>query len=293
MTEYQYYPGCSLQGTGRAYDESLREVFKHLGVKLTELADWNCCGATAYMSTDEAQALALTGRNLALADQDGGKDLLTPCNACYLALNKTQIRLAENVTARGQIAGALEKVGLHYSGKTRVRHPLDVLVNDISLTRIKEKVQTPLKDLKVAPYYGCQIVRPYALFDSQHNPMAMDEIIRALGGTVIEYPYKTRCCGGSQTGTLPDVGLHLVHMLLKEAKDRGADLISVVCPLCQFNLDGYQDKVKKVYGLDPIPVVYVTQLMGWAFGLNHKKLGMQRAIVPALPVMNRRNAHVR
>jgi heterodisulfide reductase subunit B len=293
VKEYQYYPGCSLQATGRAYDESLREVFRHLDVKLTELKDWNCCGATAYMSTDEAQALALAGRNLALADQGTGKDLLTPCAACYLVLNKTQMRLEDNVTTRGQITGALEKVGLHYSGKAKVRHPLDVFVNDLGLDALKAKVKKPLTDLKVAPYYGCQIVRPYALFDSQHDPKTMDRIIEALGAKAVDYPFKTRCCGGSQTGTLPEVGLHLVYMLLKEAKDRGADVISVVCPLCQFNLDGYQDKVKKVYGLDPIPVVYITQLMGWAFGIESRKLGMQRAIVSMRPVMKRSECHVR
>jgi heterodisulfide reductase subunit B len=268
-------------------------VFARLDIKLTELEDWSCCGATAFMSTDEAQALALAGRNLALADQEGGADLLTPCAACYLVLNKTQKRLTDSVTARGQITGALEKVDLHYSGKTKVRHPLDVLVNDLGLDAIKAKVKTPLTDLKVAPYYGCQIVRPYALFDSQHDPKTMDRIIEALGAKAVDYPFKTRCCGGSQTGTLPEVGLHLVYMLLKEAKDRGADVISVVCPLCQFNLDGYQDKVKKVYGLDPIPVVYITQLMGWAFGIESRKLGMQRTIVSMRPVMKRSECHAR
>jgi heterodisulfide reductase subunit B2 len=292
MKTYPYFPGCSLKVTGKAYEESLLSSFRALDVEFKEVEDWNCCGATAYMATDEVQALALAGRNLAIAEQNGGQDLIAPCAACYLVLNKTKKALADNVALRGQVTRAMEKAGLQYKGKINVRHPLEILINDIGVDTIKTKVKAPLKGLKVAPYYGCQIVRPYALFDDQHNPTSMDKVIQALGAEVVDYPYKTRCCGGSQTGTMPDVGLHLVYMLMKEAKDRGADVISVVCPLCQFNLDGYQDKVKKVYGLDSIPIVYITQLMGWAFGLDKKKTAMHRGIVPVLPVMNRRTANV-
>jgi heterodisulfide reductase subunit B2 len=290
MKTYPYFPGCSLKGTGRAFEESLLSSFRALDVEFKEIEDWNCCGATAYMSTDEMQALGLAGRNLAIAERNGQTDLVAPCAACYLVLNKTEKTLSENLVARRKLTEAMEKVGLTYKGKVKVRHPLEILVNDIGVAAIKSKVKAPLTNLKVAPYYGCQIVRPFALFDDQHNPQTMDLVIKALGATVVDYPYKTRCCGGSQTGTLPETGLHLVYMLMKEAKDRGADVISVVCPLCQFNLDGYQDKVKAVYGLDPIPIVYVTQLMGWAFGLSKKATGMQRGIVPVLPVMERRVA---
>ncbi len=128
---------------------------------------------------------------------------------------------------------------MSYSGDTPVRHPLDVLINDVGLEAIKQKVRKPLKGLKVAPYYGCQLVRPYATFDDQYNPTTMDRLLEALGATVVRYPLKTKCCGGSLTGTVPEAGIRMVYILLNEARKRGADCLATVCPLCQFNLDAY------------------------------------------------------
>jgi heterodisulfide reductase subunit B len=292
MKRYPYYPGCSVKGTGRAYEESLLGVFEALDVQLDELEDWNCCGATAYMSIDEVQACALAGRNLALAESNGnGADLVTPCSACYLVLHKTKCFLEEHPKIRDKVRKALKAAGLNYTGSTRVRHPLDILVNDLGIKAVGDRVTQSLRGLKVAPYYGCQVVRPYALFDDQHDPQTMDQLIKATGAEVVDFPFKTRCCGASQTGTLPDSGSHLVYMLLKEAHYRGADVVATICPLCQFNLDAYQKKVRKEYDLEPIPVIYFTQLLGMAFGLSEKKIGFRRNIVPAEPVLKRRIAH--
>ena len=137
-----------------------------------------------------------------------------------------------------------------------------------------------LTGLKVAAYYGCQIVRPYATFDDQYNPTTMDRLIEALGATVVRYPLKTKCCGGSLTGTVPEAGIRMVYILLNEAKKRGADCLTTVCPLCQFNLDAYHAQVKAEYGPVMVPTVYFTQLMGLAFGLPDTQLGLKRAAVP-------------
>ena len=205
--KYSYFPGCSLKGLGRAYEESLLPVMKHLGVELQELDDWNCCGATAYMAVDEAKACVLAARNLALAEKSGNRQILAPCAACYLVLNKTKHYFARLPGDEGRPSTARwAPSGLRYSGNTPVRHPLDVLVNDVGLEAIKQKVRQPLKGLKVAPYYGCQIVRPYATFDDQYNPTTMDRLLEALGATVVRYPLKTKCCGGSLTGTVPEAG---------------------------------------------------------------------------------------
>jgi heterodisulfide reductase subunit B len=286
MKKYLYYPGCSLRGTGKAYEESLLAVYKVLGVEMEELEDWNCCGATAYMSTDEYEAFALAGRNLAIADQTE-LDLLAPCSACYLVLQKTQHYIQEYPHIARRLAKAFQSVGLNYKGTTKVRHPLDMLVNDVGLDQIKSKVKNPLKGLKVAPYYGCQIVRPYATFDLMYYPVAMDKILRACGAEVVDYPLKTRCCGGSQKGTLPEVGLSLIHILLKEAARRNADVVSTVCPLCQFNLDAFQDEAAKKYGDIKMPVVYFTQLMGLALGVPAGDLGLGRNIVPTAKVIEK------
>jgi len=302
MSGYDYYPGCSLKGTGKPYEESLLAVFESLGVALDELDDWNCCGATAYMAVDEMQAVALASRNLALAEKSG-RDLVAPCNACWLVLNKTLGRLEGDVDLRDAICAAMAATCTTLNGEGRrpltlegsvaVRHPLDVLVNDIGLETIEEKVVSPLEGLRVAPYYGCQIVRPLAPFDDQHDPQTMDRLLAAAGCEVAaDYPFKTRCCGASQMMTMPDVGIDLVSLLIEDAIARDIDVIAVACPLCQFNLEGYQGKVAKRIGKEAkLPILYFTQLLGLALGIEPKRLGIQRSFVPVAPVLERRAAH--
>ena len=237
--KYAYYPGCSLKGTGRAYEESLLAVFHALGVELEELEDWNCCGATTYMSYDELQSYALAARNLSLAKQTGN-DLIAPCAACYLVLNKTQYYARDYPWIGEIVTQALDAIHLPKDISAKVRHPLDILVNDVGLEAIKPKITHPLRGLKVAPYYGCQLVRPYALFDNQRNPTSMDRLLQTCGAEIVYYPVKTQCCGGSQKGTLPEVGLDLIRHLLAEAQRNGAEVIATLCPLCQFNLEAFQ-----------------------------------------------------
>ena len=291
MSGYLYYPGCSVKGTGRAYEESLLAVFGRLGLGLTELDDWNCCGATAYMSVDEAQSVALAGRNLALAERQG-KDLVTPCNACWLVLRKTQIALGGNGELAATVTRAMADVGLDYAGTTNVRHPLDVLVNDLGVGALREKVTDPLEGLRVAPYYGCQIVRPYPVFDDADNPRTMDVLLEAAGAEVVDFPAKTKCCGGSQTGTLPEIGIGLVTDLTRAAHAAGANVIATICPLCQFNLEAYQGNVVRNLGIAPIPVVYVTQLLGLALGLTPEAVGLHRSLIPVDSILERRTADV-
>lgn len=274
---YQYYPGCSLKGTGKSYEESFLAVMKALGVGIEELDDWNCCGATAYMAVDEAKALALAARNLAIAEKKPG-DVLAPCSACYLVLQKTKHYVEEYPEVGKRVHQALKSAGITYQGKAVVRHPLDVVINDIGLDTIKKHVKKPLTGLKVIPYYGCMIVRPYSTFDHPEYPVAMDKLFEALGATVLPYPLKTRCCGGSLTGTLDEVGQRLSYILLKEAKKRQADIMATLCPLCLFNLDSYQGPISARYDDVTMPVVYFTQLMGLAFGLSPKELGLHRHI---------------
>ena len=241
--KYSYFPGCSLKGLGRAYEESLLPVMKHLGVELQELDDWNCCGATAYMAVDEAKACVLAARNLALAEKQGDRPLMAPCAACYLVLNKTKHYFHDYPAMKETIDRALGAVGLHYSGNTPVRHPLDVLINDVGLEAIKQKVRKPLKGLKVAPYYGCQLVRPYATFDDQYNPTTMDRLLEALGATVVRVPAQDQVLRGQFDRHGARSGHPHGAISLNEAKKRGADCLATVCPLCQMNLDAYQPRV--------------------------------------------------
>jgi heterodisulfide reductase subunit B len=285
--KFCYYPGCSLKGTGRAYEESLLAVFRELGAELHELDDWNCCGATAYMSVDEVMACTLTARNIALAARSGLQQMLAPCSACYLALNKTKHAIAESPEIAQRVDEALGRAGLTYQNGVAVRHPLDVLVNDVGLDAIRQKVRRSLKGIKVAPYYGCQIVRPYATFDDSFRPMTLDRLVQALGAEVQRFPLKTKCCGGSLTGTMAEIGMRLSFLILREAAKRGADVVVTVCPLCQFNLEAYQTEMPRDWEPVRMPVLHFTQLIGIALGLEPKALGLQRAIVSLKPLLER------
>jgi heterodisulfide reductase subunit B len=284
--KYLYYPGCSLKSTGRAYEESLTAVFNALDIPFEELNDWNCCGATSYVSIDETQAFALAARNLALAEEQSAStnghkvELIAPCSACFLVLTKTQHYLHNYPDTNKKVVSALAEVGLRYDGKVNVRHPLDVLVNDIGIEKIRKAVKTPLKGMKVASYYGCQIVRPFKTFDDPMYPTTMDTIVKALGATPVDWSLKTRCCGGSLTGTIQGAGFRLNRALLKEAEKRKADVVLTCCPLCQHNLECYQDRINDTYTEEiDIPIAYFTQLMGMAFGISEKELALQRLFV--------------
>lgn len=284
---YLYYPGCSLKCSGRAYEESMLPVFESLGLPLKELPDWNCCGATAYMSVDQQAAFLLALRNLALAERhsgngDGPVHLVAPCAACYLALIKVQHRIAEHPEVARETAEDLAEVGLEYSGRVRVRHPLEVLIHDVGLDRIRSGVRAPLHGVRVACYYGCLLVRPYQDFDDAYRPVTLDRLAEALGAEPVDWPLKTRCCGATLTGTLHEMGARLTVLLVEEAVRRGATVMATACPLCQFNLDCYQPKSRA--GGTKLPILYFTQLLGLALGIPAKRLGLGRHLVPLGPV---------
>jgi len=276
--KYAYYPGCSLKGTGRAYDESLLAVFRALEVELEELEDWNCCGATSYVSVDDLLSYALAARNLALAEREH-KDIVAPCAACYLVLNKTQHYIREYPNVGRVVERALGEIGLTYTGRSQVRHPLDILLNDVGIQAIRQRVKTPLHGLKVAAYYGCQIVRPYATFDDQRNPTSMDQLLEACGATVVNYSEKTGCCGASQKGALSEVGLDRIRRLLAAAQAEGAEVIATACPLCQFNLECYQEETGNGHPAISMPVLFFTQLIALALGASSEEIGLKRCLV--------------
>ena len=278
---YLYYPGCSLKSTGRSYEESLLETFAALGSPLAELEDWNCCGATAYMAVSELKAFALCARNFALAERQSCLQpechMVVPCAACYLGLVKARKYLEEYPKTRAKVQKALSSAGLTYEGRANVRHPLDVLLKDIGVENIASKSTRSLQGLRVACYYGCQLVRPYSLFDDGFAPSTMDTLLQALGAKTVDWPLKTRCCGGSLTGTIQDVGLRLSQVILSEAIKRGAKVVATACPLCQFNLECYQNEMASRFNESvDIPVVYFTQLTGLALGVEPRRLGLHR-----------------
>ncbi len=284
MTKYMYYSGCSLKSSGKPYEESLLAVLKRLNVPYQEVQDWNCCGATTYMAIDESRAFSLAARNLALAEQQSDSpapQIMAPCSACYLVLTKAQNYIAQHPEMGEKVKTTLQGAGLSLKGSSVIRHPLDILINDVGIPAIKQAVKKPLKGLNVVSYYGCQIVRPFKQFDDPRDPQTMDELAKALGANPVDWPLKTRCCGGNLVNTIHDVGLRLNYLLLKEAEARKADVIITVCPLCQFNLECYRGEMERAYGEKfTVPVIYFTQLLGIALGIPDKELGLNRSLVP-------------
>ena len=283
---YLYYPGCSAEATGKAYDMSTRAVMDKLGVELAELDDWNCCGATSYFSVRELDSFAIAARNLAIAQQQGDEDLCVICNACYTTLAKTNRYMADSPEVHEAVNGALGAVGRSYDGTVKVRHIMDILINDIGLDAIGDRVTRRLSKIKVAPYYGCQFSRPMGAFDDTEFPTTMDRLFEALGAAVVDYPAKVKCCGGMMMMTREDAALRLCQELLQAAKDNEADVIVAACPLCEMNLEAYQPKVNAMYGTDfNIPVMYFTQLAGLALGADPKQLGIDKQIISCEPVV--------
>jgi heterodisulfide reductase subunit B2 len=281
--KYLYYPGCSLKSSGKLYEESLLAVFKTLNIEVEELVDWNCCGATNYMSINESHAIQITARNLALAEKQGGGELIAPCAACYMGLLKTQNYLSTDPETKQRVSKKLSESGLSCNGGVAVKHPLEIFIQPEMLDKIKKAVSGKLKGIKVACYYGCQLIRPFANFDNPYDPVSMEKIVRTIGFEPIEWPIKTRCCSGSMTSTLQDIGLSMNFELLREAKLRGADVIITACPLCQFNLECFQGKISRKFREDvKIPVMYFSQLMGIAFGISKKELGLNKMLSPEL-----------
>ncbi len=286
MKYYAYFPGCASEGTAKGQGLSVKATAQGLNMELIELEDWTCCGSTPYASVNRFESIILAARNLALAEKTA-LDLVTPCSSCYIILYGWNVFLKQNPEIRKQVNEALAVADLEYNGDVRVRHLTDVLINDVTLENIAAKVRRGLNGLKVAPYYGCQLVRPDHGFDDPECPQSLDRLVTSLGGEAIPYPLKSHCCGGSLIIPEEQVALALIRRLLDNAVENGAQCIITPCPMCQTNLDAYQRRVNSEFKTKfNLPVLFVTQLIGLALGIDAKSLGLNYNIVSPSPVLN-------
>jgi heterodisulfide reductase subunit B len=269
-----------------SYHKSAVETTRKLGVELKELEDWNCCGATTYFHVDELLAYALTARNLAMAEKMG-LDLVAPCSACYKNSYFTNLYLKEDPDLADHINYALEEDNLQFSGSVEVRHLIEVYVHEVGLEKVKSKVSQALDGLRVVPYYGCQIVRPKKEDMDFEQPQFFEDLLEAIGADPVDfYPLKVQCCGGSLILTSRRAALSMVRNLLQAAMDVGADVIATACPLCQVNLECYQNQVNQEFGTKlSMPIMYFTQLVGLAMGIKPGRLGIGKELVSAAPVL--------
>jgi heterodisulfide reductase subunit B len=287
MSTYLYYPGCSMEANAIAYHESLMAICGHLDLKLNEIEDWNCCGATEYVGVSLTPAYALMARNLALAARqaNGCRTVVAPCSACYLNLAKADYYMKERPLLGERVNTALAAGGLSYEpGSLDIRHLLDVIIYDIGLDTVRSKVVRPLKGLKVAPYLGCMVPRPdYKKRWSDHErPNELDRLLDALGAHVVDYPLRSHCCGGHMTQIGPETAYELIRRLISSATGLGAHVMVTLCPMCQMNVDAYQADTNRHFGTNyHMPVLFFTQLMGLAFGIAPEKLGFGREFVSA------------
>jgi len=282
--KYAYYPGCSSEGSGAEYAHACEAVLEALGVELEEIDDWVCCGATPAHATSHLLSIALPAISCASAEKQS-LDILTCCACCHSRLKQVNQEVKDDPELRAKISQIIEE---DYQGSLNVLHITELLAREVGLEAIKSRVRRPLKGLKVACYYGCLMARmPEALLsDKSEYPMLLDNMMAALGAEPLDWPFKTECCGAALTLTQTKTVIRLSAAVLQMAKQNGADVLVVACPLCQANLDMFQGEAEKLLGERfSIPVIYFVQLMGLAMDLDLKRLCLNKLIVDPLPIL--------
>lgn len=272
-----YFPGCSLHGVSRHVDKATKAVCRRLGIKLQEIFDWNCCGATSAHSVDHDLNLVLNARNLLLAGKTGTNLMTSPCAACFSNLTMTNQAIQQP-----DIRTKLEDLLDEKLPEIKVVHLLELLSEQEAIDCINQSMTHRFVNLKVACYYGCLIVRPsrQACFDDPENPQSMDRLLRLCGADVVDWSHKAECCGASFAVCAPEIAAIRMDEILVQAKSTGADVITVACPLCQSNLEMRQFARKDNINL---PVVFVTQLIGLVLGLSPKEAGLNQLLQRGIP----------
>jgi heterodisulfide reductase subunit B len=280
-----YYPGCTLSTKAKGYDRSGRAVAAALGLELEELPEWQCCGATFPLMLDDSMALIAPTRVLYQAQQ-AGERVATLCAICFNVLRRSQALLNRDPEMLERINWFTEQ---EYRGEVHVAHFLEVLRDDLGWEALAERVVplhggegSPLTGLRVAPYYGCLLLRPYEEIglDDPEDPVILHDLVRALGAVPVDFPYNIECCGSYLTVKDPQVSETLSRDVVASAREHDAQVIVTACPLCQFNLDYPQRETEAGSTGSEIPILYFTQLMAMALGLPEEDWGIEEHYVP-------------
>jgi len=286
--EYAFYPGCSSQKGASSSNlmTSVQTMCEELDIQLNEIPDWNCCAASiGYAGGGELPRLTLSARNIALSEKHcAGQDLIATCAACWLSTREAAERLEEDKTLMNEAKQALAEASLELENKTPIKHMVEVLIEDIGYEEIGAKVKKPLEGIKIASYVGCQTNRPFGIAgESFENPVYLDKMIDTLGGESIPgYEKKVQCCGGALAFSEPEKSQEMVKGIIEAAYDHGADMIATPCPVCQMNVEVYQDQINQTYSTKfAMPVVYYSNLMAVAYGRNAKDAALDGQIIPA------------
>jgi len=278
--EIAYYPGCTLNGSSSLYDLQNRRIFSDLGIELKEIEDWNCCGATSAGKVDDLLAMAMPARNIGLAEAGGFSEMVIPCSACYSKTLVAQKYLQDD-------ASFLEEINRVFSTKVqadiKVSSILEVLLTKVNSGELAQKTTRPLKGLKPACYYGCLQTRfpsEIDVPDDVENPQNMETILKVLGADAVDWSYKTDCCGASAVINDEETAMDLMGNIMTDAIGRNADCLVVTCPMCQLNMDAYQDKFCEKHEIEKrLPVYFITEMVGFALGMGIEELQIDRHFI--------------
>lgn len=275
-----YYPGCVAQESGKELDLATRWVAKRVGIELVDFPNFSCCGSGFADEANRTLNVAMNARNLAIAER-AGLDLLTVCSTCTGMLSLANVEL-QRPEMRARVDGALRQIGVQYQGGTKVKHLLQVLVDEVGVERIRSQVRRPLTGLKVGAFYGCHLLRPTKELrsESAEEPQSFETLIAALGATPVYYRGRVMCCGFPILFVKEPTANRIAATQIEDAKAHGADAMATPCPLCHISLDSFQNKAEKVVGHDlHMPVFHLPQLVGIALGATPDELGLPRHLV--------------
>jgi heterodisulfide reductase subunit B2 len=280
-----YYPGCSLHGTSREFDESFRAVATALPIEMREIDDWSCCGASSAHPTNRTLGVALPARNLALAAEQGADEVVAPCAACFNRLSAARYELDRDAELAARMPGIL---GCEFANDVAVRNVVDVLLRQaprIEELAAAQLTPNPLSQMKLAAYYGCLLVRPAEVtgFDDSEAPVSMETVISACGATPVKWNMAVECCGGAFSISRTSSVVRMSRRIIDDAREHGADAIVVSCPLCHSNLD-FRQAAMQLRGAGPMPILFLTQLVGLAIGVPEAELGLSRHFVDTKPL---------
>lgn len=286
--KYSYFPGCSLHSSAVEYNISTKVICEALGIELIEIPDWICCGSSPAHVFNEVLSIALPIRSLLSALEMGDDDVLTACPACFNRLKSANLKMRSDSDIKEKVNQVLQS---KYQGELKIRHLLEVLKNDYGFEKLTDEIKKSLEGLKVACYYGCLLARPKNIvdFDDAEDPKLMDELLQLAGADVIDWPYKTECCGMSFSLSKTDVVLKLSGDILSMAKEFGAECIAVGCPLCHSNLDMRQSDIEKERDVKfQLPIFYFTQLIGLSFDISPEELALKKQMVSPYPLLRQK-----
>lgn len=279
-----YYPGCTLASKAKAFDQTARWVAQKLDLELVELPQWQCCGGLVPQVTDAVMGLLAPIRILADAQAISDR-LMTLCSFCYNTLKRANLVFQQDPERRQKVTDFLEQ---QYDGNVKVIHMMELIRDEIGFDAVRSKVTRPLTGIRVAPYYGCLLLRPpkEVGLDDPEDPTVMEQLLEALGCDVIDFPRKVECCGSFMIVSRPELAAQCSTTILRSASSLGAQLLVTSCPLCQFNLDWQQMRMLEANGeISPMPVIYFTQLMALAMGAEPYLLGFEQHLVDPRPAV--------